>query len=282
VRWALLLALSGCDYVLHIDEVHAPSDAHDASSPRDIAAEPDAPLSCGMFAGTPVNFIELDGLVTGDPAIDRTELELYMTVGTSPYGIAVSHRTATNMKWTQPSLLAGITSGTGNDQDPSITGDGAHLVFISDRSGTGEHAYEATRITGDAWSTPVPLSGLASTVMTSITISWDGRTIYYTDNAGDLNSATRAQVGMPFTLLGTVLAGPAQYPTVSLDQKELYIDGSAGGIDRAIRGDSGAQFDMRAMATQFGDGASLSYDGRTLYLHDAADGSVMILQRSCQ
>lgn len=155
-----------------------------------------------------------------------------------------------------PQTVAGLNSG-GIDWGPSLSHDGLTLVFASDRGGSGDRMFVATRATlADAWSVPVLLFEQPAT-QDDPSLAADGLSLYWGGSGGVLR-ANRATTTQPWTLAGPVLPSTATYtvvggPDVSPDQLALTFTATA-----ASDGAWHMYEAIRASPTaSFGDGVDL-------------------------
>lgn len=129
--------------------------------------------------------------------------------------------------------LVDISNPPGNDSDASIRGDGLELYFDSDRGGTSQCLWRATRATvTDPWSDPARQDQLCATgQFVGPNISADGTTLVYSSSLnsaaeGDLYISFRADITTPFPD-GTKLAGlPSDigYPALSKDRLRIWFE----------------------------------------------------------
>lgn len=125
----------------------------------------------------------------------------------------------------------------GNDV-PSISGDG--LELYADFGGQGNnHIWTSTRgATSEPFGNPVQVDDLSDSVRLSPFVSFDGQTLYFSEN-GDLYWAAKSDSGFdePQLIAATVNPDGASRPVVSHDERTLYFasartDGTAqGGSD---------------------------------------------------
>lgn len=105
-----------------------------------------------------------------NPTISRDGLSLYFSstrTGSQGFDIWVSQRLAIDLPWETPVNLGPTVNTPANENGPSLSPDGEHLFFISNRTGPGSAGladlYMSRRVrseNGDVWDTPVPLSSL--------------------------------------------------------------------------------------------------------------------------
>jgi hypothetical protein len=283
VRLAVVLvALVGCDYAFRLDEVQSPDGGRDSITGDTNCTTSQAsfqPVSCGsvVFSGAPVEITDLAGSVIGDPSMRGDELEIYYTQTGSHYTIGYATRPTATSSW-QVIGDAPFGDPASVESDPSISADGSYVAFLSDRGGAGTHAYLAHRAC-DTWET-VPMPGLESAGMSGLDLSWDALALYFNDSSRAVYQAHRSSTSEPFGSLMEVLTG-AEYPSISSDERELYVTKSgSGGVYRATRTDITQPFGAPAIATSFGSDADVSVDGSALVMKHSND-SVQLMRRTC-
>jgi hypothetical protein len=288
VRAALgLLLLVGCDFVFRLDEVRGVSsdalvgDGPGGDAACGLAAGPFQPVSCGSvaFGATPVELPGLAGSVAGDPSIRGDKLEVYFTAQgtTTPFriGRAIRPDLVSPFEVTAAPLFVDPTA---NEYDPSVNATGEFVAFSSDRGGYGAHALLAQRTSCDTW-TVVPMPGLEDQPMSSLDLSWDALTIYFTDQR-ILYQARRPNTSLPFGPKVQV-AVDIDWPAVSSDDRELYfVPVTGGGVYRAQRTDPDGPFGVGSLVTSFGGDPDLIADGTVLILLRAGM-SAQVLTRTC-
>ena len=125
----------------------------------------DAAWGRGPFSTATV----VTGLVAADTDVHGTsltedELEIYFSCarkGEASFHIWSSTRTSLDAKWTTATMVKEIT-GSGNDHDPDVSGDGLTLYFASDRASAGYQLYVSRRdAKGQPWGSPALVEGQA-------------------------------------------------------------------------------------------------------------------------
>ncbi len=268
----VLLATAGCNPVFGLKETVPPDG-------------PPPPIGCsGQLFGSPVslpplveNQAEFDGqlsadgrelwMVAHDPSV-QDEFRAYRSVRAT--------RDADFPLATKVDLAPGRAV-----TDPALTADGRRIMFVS-REPT-ELVLEAVRETPDGvFGSPALISGLGSISVAGLDLSVDGLTVYYTNFAGDLWTASRATVDDPF-VDARMLMTNIGYPSVSPDQLELFytkVTPTGGPIYRRLRPAVSEPFgpDETIVADRGAD-PDVSPDGRTLVISDL--GGLTLLTREC-
>jgi hypothetical protein len=102
------------------------------------------------------------------PSLTSDELEIYLScqqAGESDFHIWASTRTTRDAPWNAAMIVTEIT-GSGNDQDPEVSGDGLTLYFASDRAGAGYQPFVSQRkARGQPWGTLTLVDGLSSSTL---------------------------------------------------------------------------------------------------------------------
>jgi hypothetical protein len=146
-----------------------------------------------------------------------------------------------------PVRIAAVSSTAHDTEDPSVTGDGLEMYFVSDRSNADFDIYVSRRTSVDAgWGTPSAVAELNSTsAEAGPCVSRDGLTIWFDSKRPggpgnrDLWTAARAARGGTWgqPTLVAELVTPADDQKPYVDDAELTIvfesdrDGGAGGTD---------------------------------------------------
>jgi beta-lactamase regulating signal transducer with metallopeptidase domain len=197
------------------------------------------------------------------PSISTDGLELYFQsrregglVGSSPYDIWMTTRTARDGEWGEPVNLCPTVNTPHTDAFPCISADGLSLYFMSDRpGGLGEHdIWVSTRTTKNGeWGEPVNLGPVVNSSRDEIgpAISPDGLTLFFSSGypltprpggfgRSDLWMTRRAGKNQPWgkpVNLGPNVNTPANEvrPNISADGSTLYFcstrPGGAGNWD---------------------------------------------------
>lgn len=269
---ALCVFAAGCDALFGLDPLAARPDASSGAVDAELPA--DVGPAC-VFG--PRELVYGGGAHDPTLSADRKELFYAFDIG-SGYDIYRSLRSDTTLPFTANAIVSELSSNS-DDSDPALTGDGLMIVFISERSGTGPRAYQATRSSRTAaFSAPQPVPGLENTAVHGIDVSPDGLTIYY-DTGTKLVAAKRTARDQPAVVLQDLSVDVTSYPSVSGDGLALYYNGR--GVMRRTRASTSATFvpatemtvdDGGADADVLPDGSAIVFTGGTgstvVYLRD--------------
>jgi Tol biopolymer transport system component len=235
------------------------------------------------------------------PRLTPDELTVYLEryassdAGTGGIGgsdLFVATRATVASPFGAPALVKGGINGSGNEFDPSVTGDDLTLFFASTRAGGagGVDVWMASRADTSGTFTNVTNLAALNTGANEHTpyVLADGLTLYFTGTLGSaLQRATRASSSAPFALdtsgvLDAVnTTGGEVSAVVTPDELTLYFARlGPGQLDMfvATRADKNAAFGAGAsvneLNTQGNDTpAWISSDGCRLYLHSDVAGS---------
>jgi Tol biopolymer transport system component len=183
-----------------------------------------------------------------------------------------------------PALAAFDSLGNKRDADPSLTGDGLRLLFVSERNGTPE-IFEVTRDSIDAefgMPSAIPAPP-ADNGYAGLDVSDDGMRLYFCNFEGDLWTAVRTSFSEPFTQRQQLATRLAVFPSISPDQRELYFNPPGGDktLWRVVRGSADEAFDFSTAVKLRNEGydPDLSADGTTMIV--GVGGGLSIMQRPC-
>ncbi len=244
----------------------------DASSGDDDAAM-DAP--CARRWQPAVTIPELTGLVTGEPTITgdrRIMMWARQTQAAFEWEIRWADRASVTDAF-GPYPTEPFASGGPVDPDPSITDDGLLVLF---RSGTPSRLFQAIRPDRLTTWLAGPVAGGPDLDVTSLDISADGLTAYYTDGT-DLYSVSRATRSAAFGTPGPRLAQNVRFPAISGDELTIYYTTGGGGVYSKQRTSKTAAFPNTAPTTVYTDGKDpdVTADGTTLVLGKDGTGAGM-------
>jgi hypothetical protein len=278
---------TGCDRLLNLDHIDpaAPGDGRAVDDVTDMAGDAFVPSDCSLvpFSTTPPAGVpELQGQVAGDPAVTEDSREIYFVrSGISPFEIWRADRlNATDPFAIDVAPMPFNISGNEN-ADPSLTADGELLVFISHAGSDPKLGYQVTRSAGSEWSSPAQIPGLEVEVMVSVSISWDGLTIYYSRPDLTLMQAARAARTDPFGSPVAVADPQTVWPTVSADGLEIFYSSQSAGIYHGRRTATNKMFGTITMPLDFGADPYLMHTSTTLWLTYQSEQTVAKLERVC-
>jgi Tol biopolymer transport system component len=188
-----------------------------------------------MWAGVPDTLT-----VVGEGTISREGKNVYGTAytpggdtlffhttdrGDGPIGVAMTVRS--DAGWTAP-LPAPFDTKLYNEGHPSITPDGAHIVFSSDRppGGTGtpleaDEFYRASRASG--WTDVSRMTTTERTSEKRAGVAADGTIYYWTYVSGEGMGFYRGRVGADGAIRDTVNADPMLFPNDG-GENNPYVD----------------------------------------------------------
>lgn len=277
-----MFAAAGCNGLLGLDETHL----IDASAPVDAVG-----CSGVGFTG-PTTVTDLENIPNRtefDPFERADQRELWFStreVGVDHQDLFVTTRASATAAW-GPAVPFPGNAANADDDDPTLSADGLHLIFHSSRGGS-DQAYEATRTAPDQqFGTPVLARGVSGYDARSVHLSLDGRTLYFSNAAGDLHVTHRATVDDVFIIeieAGSprTLATQAAFFSVSPDERELFYvhPNDASTVRRRVRADTTHAFDPaeETLIPAHAD-PEISADSRRLYVD--ADNAIQIYQREC-
>ncbi len=267
--WVVWLA-SGCNAVFGIDRTDLRADAGRPKGPGCSSNFPTSPIPVAQFS---------QGVY--DPQLGPDLLEIYF-LHANPTQIYRAVRGSTTEQF-GPEALAPF-SNVGQNESPTMSGDGLRLLFMSDRSGSRE-LYEITRPSLDApFGSPMPLTGFGSA--RAVDLSFDGYTVYFTqrDTTGTVNNimtASRPTFEDPFEP-ATLVASSASFGSVSPDGLELFAnpgDGSSP-LEQHVRASTDVAFgDVVRRVLDKGDDPDVAPDPRVLVT--SVGNQLTVLEREC-
>jgi Tol biopolymer transport system component len=308
VRGALLL-LAACGRFGFGPQGDAAGDtAGDGKQPD---APPDAPCAWSAFS-TPTALPPAVQSAVDDwcptPTADGLQLFMHTYRGGSFAQLWFAKRTSTTSAFGGAAQVTELTTGTSQQFNPTLTGDGLHLIYSDDKAGSFD-LYEAVRATpASQFGTPVVLAALNDPTGTDWNgfVSSDGLRLMYTSNRTTgfdvIYETTRNAVGDAFgapTVHGelTVASTNQWTPTLTADGLDIYFastrTGGPGGFDiyTAHRANLdqpfGAATLVPALSSAMDDVCPrLTPDGTTMYMDYNANTSggnadLMSATRSC-
>jgi hypothetical protein len=207
-------------------------------------------------------------------------------------------RASTTSPWTTPTALDKVNAAYGQDESPSVTGDGLKLYFASDRSAVASYVYVASRADTahpftNATSVTIAQENGALSLRTPF-IRADEGVLYYAADPSSSNVALfRAANSGKFFAEAAPLAeldspSAETNPAVTPDDKIIYF--SSQRSDGGAKGDFDVWFATRASASgPFGAPANVAElntaraelvdfvtpDGCTLYFHSDRNAGVL-------
>jgi len=263
----LCFALAGCNQVWDLG----------ATKLETVDAAIDGP---GCFDGAFAAPEPLRGFMIPERAVDpqmrHDFLEIWFIELPNNYDIFRARRSS-------PSDAFGpvekMFSGPDAERSPSLTGDGLHLFFATDRNGGANEVWEATRPTLDApFGPPEKVLGLPTNInYASFDVSFDGNTIYSDDGNGDLVQITRVNGVFEAPRL---VATNVHYVSVSPDGLELFYQTSTDRIEQLGRTSLTEMFSgPSVLLYDNADDPDMSPDGKTLLF--AANNTILQRVRTC-
>lgn len=270
---------TGCDRLLNLEYLE-PVPGRDGGGE---SADGFIPVDCSLVPfpqTTPTPLASLADEIAGDPALAENTLELYFVrTNIVPYEIWRASRSKTSNPFALDLTPMPFNIAGNENTDPSLTADGTVLVFVSLSDGGTKQGYMVTREPGAEWSDATAIPGLAGTTMHSLSMSWDGLTLYYVSAAFTLMQATRAtrqdSFGMPIEVSGE----SALWPTVSADGLEVFYSPQAGAIFHARRETTNQMFGPPTQVETFGADPYLAPSSTELWI--TYEASVAVLTRTC-
>jgi hypothetical protein len=230
------------------------------------------------------------------PTADGLQLFMHTYRAGSFAELFVASRSSTTAAFGAATNVAELTTGTSQQFNPTLTGDGLHIIYADDKPGMGSFdLYEAVRATSASqFGTPVALAVL-NTAATDWNpfVSSDGLRVMYTSNGATGNDqiyeATRNAVGDAFSspkLHGELtVAGTNQWtPTLTADWLDIYFastrTGGPGGYDiyTAHRSSVDQPFGAATLVPQLSSSLDdvcprLTTDSTTMYMSYSAKTS---------
>jgi hypothetical protein len=261
----LFFALTGCNQVWDLgsttlEKVDAAIDGPGCFDGAFSAAEP---LPGFMISERPV-----------DPQMRHDSLEVWFIEAPNEYDIFRAHRNSLSDQFgpAEPMFV-----GPNSERSPSLTGDGLHLFFGSNRNGPTA-VWEAVRPTLDgAFAAPQQVLGLPAGInYEAFDVSFDGNTFYYSDG-DDLMQVTRVN-----GVFGTpkLVATNVHYVSVSPDGLELFYQTSTDRIEQLGRTSTAEVFTgLSVLLYDSADDPDMSPDGKRLLF--AANNTILERVRTC-
>jgi hypothetical protein len=232
---------------------------------------------------SPVNVMGLDNQVTGEPTITGDLKEIYWSHQSAGWKIEWAKRTLVTSGFTTQGVVA-FDPGAAIDQDPSITDDGLMMIYrvgLDEPDARMKQVTRLNRVPGTPWSAPIDVPGLAAATVTSLDLSGDGLTLYYTRGL-TLHFATRNTRMDMFTEQPQILGAGIVFPAISGDELSLYYM-SNNLIHVATRGDKLSAFGTGMPV--FNDpklkDADITADGKTMVIATDNSYTIAISQRTC-
>jgi hypothetical protein len=282
----LAIAHSGCDRLLNLETVED-QPPHDGGADDGMTDDAFAPKDCSLVAfsaALPPGRAELDGKVAGDPTLTEDSLELYFVrSGIDPFEIWHAGRQRVGDVFEVDVARAPFNIPGYENSDPSLTADGTLLIFVGRDATNGgpKKGYQVTRQSAAEWTTPAPIPGLESATMESVSLSWDGLTIYFARADYTLMQATRATRMDPFGTAVAVADPPALWPTVSADGLEMFYSQQGGGIFHARRTATDHMFGTITNPLSYGADPFLMPNSTNMWVTYQSDQTVAELVREC-
>lgn len=228
----------------------------------------DAAAPCTEPWGPPVELmLGVGGNI--DPSLTADELELLVTTNGDLY---VLTRVSRDAAWSAPMLLATPPNTVYPDTDPSVSGDGLTLYFMSTRMSTAQMQITTRPSRTGAWGLEVQTGYYGRPE-----VSEDNLELYFQDYMGPIERMTRSSpldsFPAPAPLNTLINDGSLNVaPSVSGDGLDLYFcSGRAGSnfeIFVAHRSTRAEDFTTVETTGLFGASPEVSSDGHHLYLSD--------------
>jgi hypothetical protein len=275
---------AGCDSLFNLDHVDTQhgDGGTDARADGSADAPPDAPASFPACAA----FSQRQNLQNGlsgshDPQLSRDRLELFTArQASSTFDLYRATRSDTMTQFGIGIPVTELDDSVADDTDPALTDDGLMIVFLSNRTGSGFRAYQATRsVVGGQFTSPNPLPGLVVQPMDGLDLSADGLTIYFHLGTA-LYQATRDNRDNPFGV-PLALGNFGAFPSMSPDKLAIYYNASTGGLVRRTRVAPSDGFNGTEESVDGGgsDGDMIS-DGTAIVLTTGANSDIVVI-REC-
>lgn len=257
VGFAVCLLAGGCDWIFAIEP------------------PPEIPTCAGPF-GTKRQLADVGVQVA---AVSLAGDELWLAAGEDERQLRRAHFDGAAIAALEavPFGMAGA-----DERDVTLARDGELVLFLSNRSG-GTRVHE-TRRSSSGFAAPVEPAGIVDQhPITTIDVSFDGLTLYWSNFFDELWTARRPDVDAPFANVTRVLGISdelaADELAISSDELELYTSSFASGIARRTRAHRDEAFGEPEQLTS-GSAPDLSPDGRTLIFVD--DGRLWLMERDCR
>lgn len=271
----LVVVLAGCGRI-----------GFDPFGPPDGIAADIAPAPFDQPFGPPQLIAEIATAdEDDDPSLTGDMLELYFASrpGGGADTIFVSTRSSVTEPWSPPQTIPALNMG-GTVNNPKVTADGLAIYFSSSRTPNmgGTDLWRSTRPDRlSAWSTPAPVSDLASAVNDYEPYALSGELVLYFTMDPANNPATyrssRASTAQtwsaPIAVPGVDQPGYDGSPWVTADELGIMFHSGRSGtttLYRAVRSSAAATFGTPVALSELDmagneEDAWLSPDGHTLY-----------------
>jgi hypothetical protein len=278
----MLILVAGCDQLFGLQTL-VPDDGQLADADGD-GVPSDAACVLSGFSGL-VPLAEFDGVSADEPTLRADQLEMLFThYNTGVFELWYADRSDTASPFSIHGRVS-FDAGHSDSEDPALSADGLLVVF---RDGNTYFMKYATRATKTSpWSNALPLPGLETTTADSgLDLSPDGKTVWFADSSV-LHVAHRTSVTGSFGLDSAQQGAPLEFPTVSADGREIFLDDPTPLSDQLIeytRTNLGVPFGAAPTVTFPGPNApydpDLTPDGMTIVV--ATGNGISIAHRFCQ
>ena len=242
-------------------------------------------------APTPVDITPVND---DDPTASGDLLELYFNRDADIY---VAKRASVAERWGAPVAVAELNTADA-ETTPEVSYDGLTIYFSSNRAGTlGDYdIWRSTRTSRSAaWSTPVHVNELCSTLAEGSPNQTDPLTILIDTNRADpmhldifvaTRTAPMGAFGAPVAIDELNSAQSEGNPMFAVGRLTVYFDSNRSGNGElyvATRSSTSEPFGMPAQITEVSSPATdtdpwISQDGRTLYFTSDRDGTLRLWQ----
>lgn len=294
---AACFAVAGCADILGIDD-GTPRDGGGADvtvdAPSDAGVDaPKAPCNLASPFGTPAPLAALNsGAIEQHPRLSPDELTITFQriVANSGFDLFTATRPSTTASFSPPSPIGDLDTPA-NEADLSVSPDGLHAYFASDREGGlgGYDIWQAERdAAASAWGLIAPTLNVNST-QTDNTSYYVPGALYFSSTRGtggaDIYRASEQSGGFASPLLVADLASPAgdAFPVVSTDELRVYFASTRGDGGAtwqpytATRATAAAPWNAPTLVTELADFGNaipgwISPDGCRLYLSSDKGG----------
>jgi hypothetical protein len=239
MKWPLVALASSsaaCAAILGIDDgIPRDGGGKDTAPPFDAppAETQSGPCNLALPFGAPVSLASLNSsAVEQHPRLlpDEKTIWFQRTSATTGFDLYVATRTSTSVQFDPPSPVGELDTAS-NDVDLTVSPDGMHAYFASDRIG-GLGAYDVWQASRDAAAAPFdlvsPTPNVSSTLNDHETYYIPGALYFVSDRGSggeDIYRAAEQAGGFASPLLIPELASPASdgYPVVSADELHVWF-----------------------------------------------------------